>query len=102
MDTTQKRAGSGGPGRGQGAKAADGVTNVARYNVTLDAVSESVARQIGGGDRSLGIRRALGKAHAEWVREKSGESLADSRPNISHQQVMLDAQALIDSHRTGD
>ena len=75
---------------GLGAKAADGVTNVARYNVTLDAASETVARQIGGGDRSLGIRKALGRAHAEWVREKAGESLADSRPNISHQQVMLD------------
>lgn len=58
----QERTGSGGAGRGQGAKAADGVTNVARYNVTLDAQSEAIARKLGDGDRSLGIRRALAQA----------------------------------------
>ena len=57
-----ERTGSGGPGRGQGAKAADGVTNGQRYNITLDQASDETARQLGGGERSLGIRRAL--AHA--------------------------------------
>lgn len=52
----------GGAREGAGAKAADGVSGVQRYNVTLDADSEALARLIGGGDRSLGIRRAL--AHA--------------------------------------
>lgn len=54
-----ERTGSGGAGRGQGAKAADGVTNVQRYNVTLDQATDEAARLFGGGDRSLGIRRAL-------------------------------------------
>ena len=55
----EARSGSGGAGRGQGAKAADGVTDVQRYNVTLDAASDAAARHLGGGDRSLGIRRAV-------------------------------------------
>lgn len=58
----EARTGSGGAGRGQGARAADGVSNVTRYNVTLDAQSEAAARQLGGGDRSLGIRLALAQA----------------------------------------
>ena len=59
---SEARTGSGGAGRGQGARAADGVSNVTRYNVTLDAQSEATARQLGGGDRSLGIRLALAQA----------------------------------------
>lgn len=55
----EARTGTGGPGRGQGAKTADGVSNVARYNITLDADSDAAARKLGDGDRSLGIRRAL-------------------------------------------
>jgi hypothetical protein len=39
------------------------------------------------------------RAHADWVREKVAESLADPRPNIPHAQVMAEAQALIDSKR---
>jgi len=42
-----------------GPKPADGVRGVTRYNVTLDDQSEAIARQLGEGDRSLGIRRAL-------------------------------------------
>lgn len=57
------RAGtSGGAGRGQGARAEDGATNMRRVNITIDAAHDDIARQLGGGDRSLGIRRAL--AHA--------------------------------------
>jgi hypothetical protein len=57
------RAGSaGGAGRGQGARAEDGATNVRRVNITIDDAHDDIARQLGGGDRSLGIRRAL--AHA--------------------------------------
>ena len=54
-----ERTGSGGAGRGQGAKTADGVTNVQRYNITLDQASDEAARLLGEGDRSLGIRRSL-------------------------------------------
>lgn len=53
------RAGShGGPGRGQGLKAADGATGLERKNVSLDAESIAVLTAFGGGELSLGIRRA--------------------------------------------
>lgn len=51
-------------------------------------------------DASERMRNAFeAGAHAEWVRGKVAESLADPRPNIAHQQVMNDAQALINSKR---
>lgn len=53
-----ERTGQGGPGRGQGRKAADGVGSVERKNVTLDADSIETLRSFGDGDLSLGIRRA--------------------------------------------
>lgn len=54
------RAGAhGGPGRGQGIKAADGVTGLKRVNVSLDEASIAIAKALGGGEVSLGIRRAL-------------------------------------------
>lgn len=53
------RAGSqGGPGRGQGLKAADGATGLERKNITIDPASAEVLRKLGDGDLSLGIRRA--------------------------------------------
>ncbi len=53
------RAGSqGGPGRGQGVKAADGATGLKRVNVSLDEASIEALRQFGDGELSLGIRRA--------------------------------------------
>ena len=53
------RAGSqGGPGRGQGIKAADGVTGLKRRNISIDDASADTLRQLGDGDLSLGIRRA--------------------------------------------
>ena len=58
-DAKSKR---GGVRPGSGRPSADGATGVHRYNVTLDSESEALARQLGDGDRSLGIRRAL--AHA--------------------------------------
>lgn len=48
----------GGPGRGQGIKAADGATGLKRVNVTLDEDSIDALRQLGDGELSLGIRRA--------------------------------------------
>ena len=53
------RAGTyGGPGRGQGVKAVDGVTSLKRVNVTLDDASIATLRALGDGELSLGIRRA--------------------------------------------
>lgn len=55
----EARAGTrGGPGRGQGAKAADGATGLKRVNVSLDEASIEALRQLGDGELSLGIRRA--------------------------------------------
>lgn len=61
------RAGSqGGPGRGQGLKAADGATDLKRTNITIDPDSAQTLRALGQGDLSLGIRRAAAhiKSHA--------------------------------------
>lgn len=52
------RTGQGGPGRGQGIKAADGATGLKRVNVSLDDASIEALRQFGDGELSLGIRRA--------------------------------------------
>jgi len=55
----KKLTGRGGPRRGQGRKATEVEGPVERFQVTLDKESERIARRIGEGDRSLGIRRAL-------------------------------------------
>lgn len=39
------------------------------------------------------------KAHTDWMREKVAESLADPRPNISHEQAMTELQAVIDARK---
>ena len=52
------RTGQGGPGRGQGLKAADGATALKRVNITIDAECDAIAHRAGQ-DRSLGIREAL-------------------------------------------
>lgn len=55
----EARAGShGGPGRGQGLKAADGATGLKRRNISIDDASADILRAFGDGDLSLGIRRA--------------------------------------------
>ncbi len=38
-------------------------------------------------------------AHDAWFRAKVQEALADTRPAVAHQEVMDDAQALIDRKR---
>jgi len=50
--------GRGGPGRGQGIRAADGATGLKRTNITIDPASADALRAFGDGDLSLGIRRA--------------------------------------------
>lgn len=54
----EARATHGGPGRGQGLKAADGATGLKRTNITIDYDSKAILRSYGDGDLSLGIRRA--------------------------------------------
>ena len=39
------------------------------------------------------------EAHDKWFRAKVFEALTDSQPGVPHQQVMDEAQALIDRKR---
>jgi hypothetical protein len=74
---------------------------ISQYNVNAadfdpQAIKSSRVRP----DASARMRSAFeAKAHADWVREKVAESLADTRPNIPHDQVMAEVQALIDAKR---
>lgn len=52
------RTGRGGPGRGQGRRANDGAIYLRRRSVSLDDETVASLRKLGGGDLSLGIRRA--------------------------------------------
>ena len=38
-------------------------------------------------------------AHTKWMQQKVEQSLADPRPNISHEQAMSSVQAVIDAKR---
>jgi hypothetical protein len=62
----EARTGKGGPGRGQGRKAADGATCLKRTNISIDPDSAGILRAIGDDDLSLGIRRAAAmlKSHS--------------------------------------
>jgi len=37
--------------------------------------------------------------HTQWIQQKVAQSLADPRPNVSHEQAMANAQAVIDAKR---
>ena len=39
------------------------------------------------------------KTHAGWMQDKATDSLADPAPNLLHEKVMIDAQAVIDAKR---
>ena len=38
-------------------------------------------------------------AHTKWMQEKAAQSLADTRPNVSHELAMAGVQAVIDAKR---
>jgi hypothetical protein len=38
-------------------------------------------------------------AHTKWMQRKAAESLADTRPNVSHERAMSSVQAVIDAKR---
>lgn len=61
MAKTKPIATHGGPRR----KATDGATGLKRTNITIDPASADVLRAFGGGDLSLGIRRAA--AHIKSI-----------------------------------
>lgn len=70
-------------------------------NVGL-TVSDAVRILLTRVTREGGLPAALvtePQAHDAWFRAKVQEALADDRPAIPHQQVMDEAQALIDRKR---
>jgi hypothetical protein len=38
-------------------------------------------------------------SHTDWLRQKLANSAADTHPRVSHEQVMSEAQAIIDRKR---
>ena len=70
-------------------------------NVGL-TVSDAVRILLTRVTREGGLPAALvtePQAHDAWFRAKVQEALADDRPAVPHQQVMDEAQALIDRKR---
>jgi hypothetical protein len=59
MTPAKKTSTRGGARKGTGPKPADGATDLSKVTITIDPISDSIAKDIGEGDRSLGIRRAL-------------------------------------------
>jgi DNA-damage-inducible protein J len=63
-----------------------------------DAVRILLTRVVKEGALPAGLT-ADPKAYDAWFRAKVQEALADQRPAVPHQQVMREAQALIDRKR---
>ena len=74
---------------------------ISQYNVNAaDFDAESLKTTRVRPDSSERMRSAFeAKAHADWMQQKVAESLADPAPNVSHAQVMADAQTVIDAKR---
>lgn len=63
-----------------------------------DAVRILLTRVANEGALPAGLT-ADPEAYDAWFRAKVHEALEDSQPTVSHQQVMEDAQAVIDAKR---
>jgi len=51
-------------------------------------------------DSAARMRSAFeASAHTKWMQQQVAESLTDTRPNVSHEQAMASAQAVIDAKR---
>lgn len=85
---TAARSGShGGPGRGQGIKAADGAINLKRVNVSLDDASIDALRHLGDGRLSLGIRRAAAHIKSALPARDGQSQIAPAPRGISGQDT---------------
>ncbi len=74
---------------------------LASFGLTVsDAVRILLTRVAKEGGLPAGLT-ADPEAHDAWFRSKVREALADTRPLVPHQQVMDEAQALIDRKRRG-
>jgi DNA-damage-inducible protein J len=72
---------------------------LARFGLSVsDAVRILLTRVTQEGGLPAGLT-ADPQAHDAWFRAKVQEALADTRPAVSHQRVMDDAQAAIDRKR---
>ncbi len=80
---------------------ADATKTLASFGLTVsDAVRILLTRITTEGGLPAGLTSDP-EAHDVWFRDKVREALADTQPTLSHQQVMNDAQALIDRKRSG-
>ncbi len=78
---------------------ADAAEKLANFGLTVsDAVRILLARVSKEGGLPAGLILDP-EAHDAWFRDKVKEALADTQPTVSHQQVMDEAQALIDRKR---
>jgi DNA-damage-inducible protein J len=78
---------------------ADAAATLANFGLTVsDAVRILLTRVTKEGGLPAGLT-ADADAHDTWFRAKVQEALDDTRPAVAHQQVMDEAQALIDKKR---
>ena len=78
---------------------ADAAATLANFGLTVsDAVRILLTRVTKEGGLPAGLI-ADANAHDTWFRAKVQEALDDTRPAVAHQQVMDEAQALIDKKR---
>lgn len=78
---------------------ADAAKNLANFGLTVsDAVRILLTRITKEGGLPIGLT-ADPDAHDAWFRDKVKEALADTRPAVSHKQVMDEVQTLIDRKR---
>ena len=78
---------------------ADAAQTLANFGLTVsDAVRILLTRVVKEGALPASLTTDS-LAHDAWFRAKVQEALADSRPGLPHQQVMDEAQALIDRKR---
>lgn len=78
---------------------ADAAEKLASFGLTVsDAVRILLTRVSKEGGLPVGLTSDP-EAHDAWFHDKVKQALADPRPTLPHQQVMNEAQAIIDSKR---
>lgn len=78
---------------------AEATEKLALFGLTVsDAVRILLARVAKEGGLPAGLTTDP-EAHDAWFRAKVREAMMDTRPTVPHQQVMDEAQALIDRKR---
>ncbi|CEI36822.1 type II toxin-antitoxin system RelB/DinJ family antitoxin [Xanthomonas citri pv. citri] len=78
---------------------ADATAKLATFGLTVsDAVRILLTRVAKEGGLPAGLTTDP-EAHDAWFRAKVREAMMDTRPTVPHQQVMDEAQAMIDRKR---